>query len=262
MLYRNLAPISNEAWEEIDERASEVLKSYLSARRVVNVNGPKGFDHNVITDGRLANTEELENGVCYGNYKVIPLVESRVEFDMDRWELDNLQRGAKDIDYEPLEIAMRDIALFEEEAIYNGLENAIIDGIDNSVELEAINFGKDAKGIMEAITKGLVELRKNFAQKPFSLVVNEEAYKRILSSETAYPLDVRIKELIGGDIIFSHVVDGAFLLPLNHEDLELTIGRDFSIGYQDHDAEKVRFFATESFTFRVLDPAIIIKFNL
>src|SRR5699024_3370099 len=98
MLYRDLAPISNEAWEEIDEKATEVLKSYLSARRVVNVIGPKGFDHNVLTDGRLANTQNLDNGICYGNYKVQPLVESRIEFDMDRWELDNLQRGAKDID--------------------------------------------------------------------------------------------------------------------------------------------------------------------
>lgn len=262
MLYRELAPITNDVWEEIDERATEVLKSYLSARRVVHVDGPKGFAHNVITDGRLANTEELENGVCYGNYKVQPLVESRIEFDMDRWELDNLQRGAKDIDYEPLEVAMRKIALFEENAIFNGLESAVIDGINNSMELEAINFGNDAKAIMEAITKGLVELRKNFAQKPFSLVVNEEAYKRILSSETAYPLDERIKKLIGGEIIFSHVVDGAYLLPVDHEDLELTIGRDFSIGYQDHDAEKVKFFVTESFTFRVLDSAIIVKFNL
>lgn len=262
MLYRELAPISNEVWEEIDERATEVLKSYLSARKVVNVNGPKGFDHNVLTDGRLANTEELDNGVCYGNYKVQPLVESRVEFDMDRWELDNLQRGAKDIDYEPLEIAMRDIALFEEDAIYNGLEKAIIEGIDDSMELDPIEFGKDAKSIMEAITKGLVELRKNYVQKPYSLVVNEEAYKRILSTETAYPLDERIKKLIGGDIIFSHVVDGAYLLPVDHEDLELTIGRDFSIGYQDHDAETIKFFATESFTFRVLDSGIIVKFTL
>ena len=262
MLYRNLAPISNEVWEEIDERAKEVLRSYLSARRVVHVDGPKGFDHNVLTDGRLANSEELDNGVCYGNYKVQPLVESRIEFDMDRWELDNLQRGAKDIDYEPLENAIKEIALFEEDAIYNGLENAIIDGINNSMELDPIDFGKDANSIMESITKGLIELRKNFAQKPFSLVVNEEAYKRILSSETAYPLDERIKRLIGGDIIFSHVVDGAYLLPVDHDDLELTIGRDFSIGYQDHDAETVRFFVTESFTFRVLDSAIIVKFNL
>lgn len=262
MLYRELAPISNEVWEEIDERATEVLKSYLSARKVVNVNGPKGFDYNVITEGRLANTEELDNGVCYGNYQVQPLVESRIEFDMDRWELDNLARGAKDIDYEPLEKAMRDIALFEDDAIFNGFEKALVQGIDEAMELEAIEFGKDAKTIMEAITKGLVELRKNFAQKPYSLVVNEEAYKRILSSETAYPLDERIKELIGGNIIFSHVVNGAYLLPVNHEDLELTIGRDFAIGYQDHDAEKVRFFATESFTFRVLDPSIIVKFNI
>lgn len=262
MLYRDLAPITKAVWEEIDERATEVLKSYLSARRVVNVNGPKGFEHNVITDGRLGDTEELDNGVCYGNYKVQPLVESRIEFDMERWELDNLERGAKDIDYEALETAMREIALFEENAIYNGLEKAYIEGIDQAFELEAAPFGKDAKSIMEAITKGLIELRRNFLQKPFSLVVNEEAYKRIISSETAYPLDERIKALIGGDIIFSHVIDGAYLLPVDHEDLELTIGRDFSIGYQDHDAEKVRFFVTESFTFRVLDPNIIFKFTL
>jgi uncharacterized linocin/CFP29 family protein len=64
------------------------------------------------------------------------------------------------------------------------------------------------------------------------------------------------------EVIYSHVVDGAFLVPFDHEDLEMTIGRDFSIGYQDNDNKKVRFFITESFTFRVLDPDIIIEFNL
>src|SRR5699024_1956998 len=110
-------------------------------------------------------TQNLDNGICYGNYKVQPLVESRIEFDMDRWELDNLQRGAKDIDYEPLEIAMRDIALFEDDAIYNGLERALIDGIENSIELKPIEFGNDPKAIMEAMTQGMIELRKNYVQK-------------------------------------------------------------------------------------------------
>ncbi len=41
MLYRELAPVSSNAWDEIDERAAEVLKSTLSARKVVRVNGPK-----------------------------------------------------------------------------------------------------------------------------------------------------------------------------------------------------------------------------
>lgn len=66
MLYRELAPISNEAWKEIDERAKDVLKSYLSARKVVKVNGPKGLDYNVITEGRLTNVDSA-NDVYYGN---------------------------------------------------------------------------------------------------------------------------------------------------------------------------------------------------
>lgn len=261
MLYRELAPISSEAWEEIDDRAKEVLKSYLSARKVVKVNGPRGLDYNVITEGRLDEIKETGN-ICYANYKILPLTEARIEFEMNRWELDNISRGAKDIDYEPLEKAMKEIALFEENAIYNGLENAWINGIKDSTELEKISFGKDPSAIMGAITKGLVELRKSYVSGPYTLVVNEEAYKRIISKETAYPLDERIEKLIGGKIIFNHVIDGAYLLPYNHEDLELTIGRDFSIGYQAHDNEKVRFFATESFTFRVLDPSLIIKYTL
>src|SRR5690606_5510898 len=120
MLYRDLAPISNEAWSEIDERAEEVLKSYLSARKVVKVNGPKGLDYNVITEGRLTNIHELESKLCYGTYQVQPLTETRVEFEMSRWELDNLARGARDVDYEPLETSLKEIALLEENAIYNG----------------------------------------------------------------------------------------------------------------------------------------------
>ena len=173
---------------------------------------------------------------------------------MNRWELDNIERGAKDVDYEPLEKAMKELAIFEERAIYQALKDELV--------LEEIAFGKDAKGIMEAITKGLVELRKNFIKGSLALVVNEEAYKRILSKETGYPLDKRIEELIDGKIVFSHVVDGAYLLPYDNENLELTIGRDFSIGYHGYDMKKVRFFATESFAFRVLDPSIIVKYKL
>lgn len=261
MLYRELAPISSEAWKEIDETAKEVLTNFLSARKVVKVEGPKGFDYNVITEGRLANIIDDED-VCYGNYQVLPLTESRIEFEMDRWELDNVVRGAADVDYEPLEKAMEKMALFEENAIYNGLENALIKGLKNSAESEAIEFGKNPTDIMEAITKGIIKLKEAYAESPYTLVVGKEAYKRILAEETAYPLDKRIGELIGGKVIFSHVVDGAYLLPYNHDDLELTIGRDFSIGYTSHDEKKVKLFATESFTFRVLDPDIIIRYKL
>lgn len=261
MLYRDISPVSAKAWEEIDERAREVLKSYLSARKVVHVVGPKGLDYNAVPEGRLTNVGE-EDGVCFGNYKVVPLTETRIEFEMDRWELDNVERGAKDVDYGPLEKAMEKIALFEENAIFDGLDKAIIEGLDKEKSGKSIKFGSNAKGIMDAVTQGIIKLRKAYVKAPYALVVSPEAYKRILSEETAYPLDERIEELIGGKIVLNQAIEGAYLLPFDHEDLELTIGRDFSIGYQNHTNEKVKFFVKESFTFRVLDEAIIIKYDL
>ena len=150
MLYRDLAPISKEAWNEIDERAAEVLKSYLSARKVVHVNGPKGLDYNVITEGRLTNVQE-ENDVCYAPYKVQPLIESRIEFEMNRWELDNVQRGAKDIDYGPLEKAAENIALFEDKAIYNGVKDGMIEGLKEAMETKELIFGNNAKQLKKYI---------------------------------------------------------------------------------------------------------------
>lgn len=250
MFYRDLAPITNNSWKEIDERTTEVLKSYLSARKVVRVNGPFGLDFNAITEGRLENIVD-EGELCYGNYKVLPLTESRIEFEMDRWELDNIERGARDIDYEPLEKAAEKIALFEEKVVFETLEKFS----------KEIPLGKDFESIMDAISKGIIQLRKAYQKGPFNLVVNEEVYMRILSANSSYPLEERIEELIGGKIIFNHVIDGAYLLPHNHEDLELTIGQDFTVGYQSHTEKTVRFFITESFTFRVLDPSLIVKFS-
>lgn len=260
MLYRELAPISSDTWEEIDERANEVLKTYLSARKVVRVNGPKGLDFNAISEGRLNETAESGN-VKFANYKLIPLTETRIEFEIDRWELDNVQRGAKDVDLKPMEEALRELALLEDKAVFNGLEKAGIKGLEEYVE-EEIPFGNNNKEIMASVLNGVIKLRDNFIGGSYTLVVGEETYKKILSQEGGYPLSRKIEELIEGKILLSRAIEGAYLLPYDHEDLEFTIGRDYSIGYQNHTNEKVRFFVAESFTFRVLDPGLIVRFTI
>ncbi|WP_026895173.1 family 1 encapsulin nanocompartment shell protein [Clostridiisalibacter paucivorans] len=261
MLKRELAPITDKVWEEIDERASDVLKTFLSARKVVKVEGPKGWDYTAIEDGRLKGVDVEEDDISFGIYDIKPLIETRMEFALDRWELDNLTRGAKDIDLEPLEDAVKKIAMFEEDAVYNGLEKGSIQGLVNEANTK-LKFGKNSAEILENISEGILNLKKAYAEGPYTLVVGEEAFKRINSESSGYPLLKRIESLIGGNIVLSHALDGALLLPFDHDDLELTVGNDFSIGYQAHDIKKIRFFITESFTFRVLDPNIIVKYNM
>jgi uncharacterized linocin/CFP29 family protein len=261
ILKRNIAPLTEEAWNEIDQRAIEVLHSHLSARKVVHVEGPKGWDYTVVPEGRLALVDE-EDDVKTGVYKSTALVEARVSFELERWEMDNLVRGAKDVELEALENAVHKLAVFEEEAIYNGYDKGQIKGLKASSEQETLNFGEDAKTILEMIAKGRIMLQDAFAEKPYNLVVGDEAWKRINRESNNYPLVKQVEELIGGKVIYSKVVKGAFLLPDDHEDLEMTIGQDYSIGYEAHTDEKVKLFITESFAFRVLDPALIINFNI
>ena len=44
-------------------------------------------------------------------------------------------------------------------------------------------------------------------------------------------------------------------------DLELILGEDLAIGYESYNADEVKLFFTESFTFRVREPAAVLNFN-
>ncbi len=260
ILKRNLAPLTEEAWGEIDSRAREVLKNNLSARKVLSVEGPKGWDYTVIPEGRLENF--VEDEVSSATYMVKPLIESRISFTLNRREMDSISKGVKDADLENLEEAVKKSALFEEEVVYSGYDQGNIKGLENETSHEAIDLGDNSSAIMGAITQGILTLKDSFAEGPFSLVVGREAWRKIHIEAQSYPLIRRIENLIGGEIVLSNVVEGALLLPYNHGDLELTIGQDFAIGYQSSDDKEVKLFVAESFTLRVLDSDLIVKFNL
>ncbi len=52
-LMRELAPVTDEAWTQIDEEATRSLKHYLAARRLVDFTGPLGWDHSAVDTGRI-----------------------------------------------------------------------------------------------------------------------------------------------------------------------------------------------------------------
>ncbi len=52
-LHRELAPISDSAWAQIEEETSRTLKRYLAGRRVVDVKGPGGAGLSAVGTGHL-----------------------------------------------------------------------------------------------------------------------------------------------------------------------------------------------------------------
>ena len=262
ILKRSLAPITDDAWAAIYEQAQSTLVSTLTARKFIDVIGPKGWDYGAVHLGRLDIPEnQPEGAIQYGIHRVQPLIETRIPFELGIWELDNITRGTKDVELQPLVDAAQKIALFEEETVYNGFKEGNIIGIAEAVEHAAMTFSESPSSFLHAIFKGVTVLTKTSVGGPYALVVNPDIWATMLSTSQGYPLGKRIENITDGPVISCPTVDDAFLISLRGGDLEFTVGQDLSVGYETHNGKTVRLFLTESFTFRVLDPTVIVRLN-
>ena len=77
-LHRELAPISDAAWAQIDEEASRTLKRYLAGRRVVDLQGPSGVSLAAVGTGHLHTIAAPGDGVLARQREAKALVELRV----------------------------------------------------------------------------------------------------------------------------------------------------------------------------------------
>lgn len=109
-LHRQLAPISNVAWEQIEQEASRTLKRYFAARRVVDVIGPKGLALSAVGTGQLREIAPPGEGIEAVQRDVRALVELRVPFALSRLEMDSVERGSNNPDLQPLKDAARKLA--------------------------------------------------------------------------------------------------------------------------------------------------------
>ena len=94
-LHRELAPISDAAWADIEEETARTLKRYLAGRHVVDVHGPAGVGLSAVGTGHLKAIAAPGDGILARQREVKALVELRVPFELNRQQIDDLERGAK-----------------------------------------------------------------------------------------------------------------------------------------------------------------------
>ena len=253
-LKRSLAPITEEAWLAINEMARQTLRGVLAGRKVAHVSAPKGWQCDAVSEGTLTLAEESPvEGVNYGIRDVLPLVEMRVPFTLSMWDLDDISRGSKATDFEPLIEAAKAAALFEDTAVFHGIEEAGIVGIEEEADNEAINVVLDDASILDAVFQAVGVLSARSVEGPYVLVASKELWSKIVTSNALFPLTESLKRFVD-HIVLSTQYDTNFVCSMRGDDSELVIGQDFSIGYQSHTATDVNFYFTETFTFRVNAP--------
>jgi uncharacterized linocin/CFP29 family protein len=251
-LYRELAPITELAWAEIELEAARTFKRHIAGRRVADVTEPGGPTAAAVTTGRLLDVAAPTDGVIAHLRASQPLVRLRVPFTLSRTEIDDVERGSKSSDWDPVKEAAKKLAFVEDRAIFEGYPAASIEGIRHASSNPQLALPNDAREIPDVISQALSELRLAGVDGPYSVLLSAEAYTKVSeTTEHGYPIREHINRLVTGDIIWAPAIDGAFVLTTRGGDFDLQLGTDVSIGYTSHDADTVQLYLQETLTFLV-----------
>ena len=252
-LYRDLAPISEAGWEAIDQEATSRFTTYLAARKLVDFAGPYGWAHSATNLGRSTEIAGPSEGVTATQRRVLPLVELRTEFSVSRVQLDDADRGATDIDLAELDEAVRQIAVAENVSVFHGYQGAGLRGVTECTSHAPIVYGDDMEQYVNVVARAADVLRQTGIDGPYGMAICPKVYTSIVETTEhgGYLLLDHLRQILGGPLVWAPGVEGAIVLSLRGGDFLFDSGQDLSIGYLDHDADTVRLYIEESFSFRV-----------
>jgi uncharacterized linocin/CFP29 family protein len=95
---------------------------------------------------------------------------------------------------------------------------------------------------------------------PYAVALSTEVYNELFSAtHDGYPIVRQVEQFIEGPIVKASCLKGGVVLSVRGGDYQLVVGQDHSIGYSHHDQGIVSLFLTESFTFRVIEPAAAVE---
>jgi len=194
-----------------------------------------------------------EDGILARQREVKPLIEFRVPFELDRQQIDDVERGANDSDWQPAKDAAQKIAYAEDRAIFEGYAAAGIVGVRQGTSNPIMTLPADVREYPDVIAEALSQLRLVGVDGPYSVVLGANAYTSLAeSSDNGYPLLEHVRKLVKDDIIWAPAISGAFVLTTRGGDFDLHIGQDVSIGYLNHTDSVVRLYLQETLTFLLL----------
>ena len=252
-LHRELAPISDAAWADIEEETTRTLKRHLAGRRVVDVHGAGGLGLSAVGTGHLKTIAAPGDGILARQRDVKALVEFRVPFELDRQQIDDVERGANDSDWQPAKDAAQKIAYAEDRAIFEGYAAAGIVGIRQGTSNPVMTLPADVRQYPDAIAQALSRLRLVGVNGPYSVLLGADAYTALAeTSDNGYPVLDHIKKLVKDEVIWAPAIAGACVLTTRGGDFDLHLGQDFSIGYLSHTDSAVRLYLQETLTFLLL----------
>jgi uncharacterized linocin/CFP29 family protein len=258
-LLRDLAPIPEAASHEIEEEATRTLHHFLTACRLVDFSGPHGWDRSAEPLGRSEPLPDAPAGAEARQRRVLPILELRTRFTLDRAQLDDVERGARDVDLDAVRDAARPLALAEDTTIFQGNAGAGIRNIAPASPHADLAISDDYREYPSTAARAVAMLQQVGVASPFAVALGPRCDMGVIETTEhgGYPVLEHLRLIAGGPVLWAPAV----VLSTRGCDFELSVGQDPAIGYESHTDTSVTLYLEESFTFQVLTPEAAVRLS-
>lgn len=253
-LSREEAPWDARVWEILDRTATETARSFLSGRRLVQVEGPYGLGVQNVTGGEV----EVEPGVSTG--KAVPtffLYESVKIFkrDLAAYERDGIMPPLESVTKAALDVARK-----EDDIIFNGRQGA--SGLLTAAESRRVGLSAwDQVGTAAGdITKAVNELDTAGLHGPYALALSPARYNLLfrLYAQGAMSELEHVRLMATSGVFKAPILSkGGVLIAANPGFNALILGQDLMLGFIGATPDAFELALSESFSLVIRMPGSI-----
>jgi uncharacterized linocin/CFP29 family protein len=260
-LRRGAAPLSQKVWKEIDGLAAAMFKQTVVARRIVDFDGPRGWNHVASQLGTFkpAQATSASGRVRFLLPDVMLLTEIRADFKIEWADIDIFERVGPTLEGKDIEEAARETALAEDALVFFGTSvSPGLLGHQDTPRIALSDWSIPGRVVFDLLA-AVQRLDTLGVKGPYEAVMSPQHYYSYLGhmgEGGAYPAAKQLGIVIE-KVYSSPVIEGAVLFSTRGGDFLVTVGGDFTVGYRWHDDTAVYLFCVETIAAQLLSPEAI-----
>ena len=260
---RDQAPFDPALWPAIEEAAIAAMRAMLTARRVLDVDGPYGLGLTVLElgDDRSLRTGPGEAEVSVGRALPVPLL--RQPFSLSLRRLAAAAERGQPLDLKAAEDAAEALALAEESLIYQGRAAIGVPGLlsDPSVQVLTAGDWRDLDRVLADVVGAVTRIDEAGHRGPYALVLAPRLYNGLFRRYAQSDLlqVEHLSRLCTGGVFKTNVAGGAVIDPRAGR---IVVGQDLRAGFARHDGVHAELYLTESLVLKLEDPTAVCRLEM
>ncbi|MFP3938031.1 MAG: family 1 encapsulin nanocompartment shell protein [Phycisphaerae bacterium] len=236
-LHREDAPFSEKLWRHIDESVVSAAKGRLSARRLLHIDGPLGFDVRSVGAGEShLETSPADDSVSVSAGEPIRLALIEREFTLSARDVAAFEADNGPMDLAPATEAAIACAAREDELIFNGSKSLGAEGLltaKGALKSSLSSWqevGKAADDVIAAVTK----LDEAGFHGPCTLALAPSLYNLLYRR---YPQGNQtelehVRQITGGGVVKAAAIDnGGVLVASGRQFASILVGLDLTTDF-------------------------------